>query len=166
VYSTFNDFQNAEEEEQTHVQAQHGEHDGKIADVQEGLRNSAASWIWAWAIDDDERPPPSSIVSRRDTEEARRLCKIADLPTAVDAHGMSGNNLWSVLVNTLSLEKSKAAGDTEPGSPTPDREKHPGTLTRLMSLRSSRRVASTSTAAAAEHVRSSEGANIERVKSH
>ena len=77
--------------------------------IKEGLRKTAASWTWAWAIDGNERPPPSSIVARRDTEEARRLSKIADQPPDVNDHRLSGNNLWSILVNALSVEKAKQA---------------------------------------------------------
>lgn len=70
--------------------------------VKEGLTLSAGSWSWAWALDGDERPPPSSIVARRDTEEARRLGKIADQSIMPQENPMSGNNLWQVLVNFLS----------------------------------------------------------------
>ena len=76
--------------------------------IEEGLKPSAASWAWAWALDNSERPPPSSIVARRDTEEARRLSKIADSPSNTHDHRVSGNNLWSYLVNRLSLERNEA----------------------------------------------------------
>ena len=36
-------------------------------------------WNWSWALDEQENPPPSSIVSRRDTSEARQLAKIPRL---------------------------------------------------------------------------------------
>ncbi|KAI0776295.1 alpha/beta-hydrolase [Trametes elegans] len=77
--------------------------------VREGLAASG-SWTWAWALDADEHPPPSSIVSRRDTEEARRLAKIADQAVLMDEHAMSGNNLWSLIVNFLTV--------------TPERDSH------------------------------------------
>lgn len=77
--------------------------------IKEGIRKTAASWTWAWAIDGNEHPPPSSIVARRDTEEARRLSKIADQPPDVNDRYLSGNNLWTVLVNALSVEKAKQA---------------------------------------------------------
>ncbi|KAH9944756.1 lipase/ esterase [Amylocystis lapponica] len=87
----------------------HGE-DGEPAHkgMEEGLR-AAGSWPWAWALDVDERPPPSSIVSRRDTEEARGLAKIADQAVLADEHAMSANNLWSLIVDFLTVlpEKDK-----------------------------------------------------------
>ncbi|KAJ7594874.1 Alpha/Beta hydrolase protein [Mycena floridula] len=72
---------------------------------------------WAWALD-GERPPPSSIASRRDTSEARRLAKIADQDVLQNdgVHAMSGNNLWSILVSSLSVaqhEKTKAHDSPE-----------------------------------------------------
>ncbi|PIL33424.1 hypothetical protein GSI_04046 [Ganoderma sinense ZZ0214-1] len=70
--------------------------------VKEGVAASG-SWQWAWALDGDENPPPSSIVSRRDTEEARRLAKIADQAVFSEDQTMSGNNLWSLIVNFLTV---------------------------------------------------------------
>ena len=46
--------------------------------IREGIAATSGSWTWAWALDADERPPPSSIAARRDTHEARRLARIAD----------------------------------------------------------------------------------------
>ncbi|KAF9026049.1 alpha/beta-hydrolase [Hymenopellis radicata] len=71
--------------------------------IKEGLIPSAGSWSWAWAIDGHETPPPSSIVSRRDTEEARRLAKIADLGVFQQDGNRSqlGNSLWSTMVDFL-----------------------------------------------------------------
>ncbi|TBU41951.1 alpha/beta-hydrolase [Dichomitus squalens] len=71
---------------------------------------ASGSWQWAWALDMDENPPPSSIVSRRDTEEARRLAKIADHAVLTEDHTLSGNNLWQLIVNFLTT--------------TPDRDQH------------------------------------------
>ncbi|KAH8115380.1 alpha/beta-hydrolase [Phellopilus nigrolimitatus] len=94
--------------------------------VKEGLMRSSASWSWAWALDGEERPPPSSIVARRDTAEARRLSKIADQPTNAHDQRMSGNNLWTFLINKLSLEKAHAerqaagAGTDSEGLASPD----------------------------------------------
>ncbi|KAH9942207.1 alpha/beta-hydrolase [Epithele typhae] len=65
---------------------------------------------WAWALDEDEHPPPSSIVSRWDTEEARRLAKIADQAVFMDPNAVSGNNLWSLIVNFLTTTPDRDAG--------------------------------------------------------
>ncbi|KAF8806587.1 alpha/beta-hydrolase [Phlegmacium glaucopus] len=58
-------------------------------------------WAWAWALDEEEDPPPSSIVSRRDTEEARKLAEVADQAVLGDDRTMSGNNLWSFVMNLV-----------------------------------------------------------------
>lgn len=72
--------------------------------------SSSGSWSWAWALDVDERPPPSSIVSRRDTDEAVRLARIADQSVLMEENMITGNNLWSMIVNFLTI--------------TPDRHEH------------------------------------------
>ena len=36
------------------------------------------NYNWSWALDKDENPPPSSIVSRRDTPEAVKLAEVID----------------------------------------------------------------------------------------
>lgn len=101
-------FQNAEDEE-----GAGGGGSGVSASVsiKEGLRQTTASWAWAWALDGAEQPPPSSIVARRDTEEARRLSRIADLPVDQDDKHVSANNLWTYLVNRLNTEKKEAEGE-------------------------------------------------------
>jgi len=67
------------------------------------------SWIWAWALDGKENPPPSSIVSRRDTELALELAKSADQATAGhDESVLSGNNLWQMIVSRLSAGPQEA----------------------------------------------------------
>ena len=65
---------------------------------------TAGSWNWSWALDEDEHPPPSSIVSRRDTWEARRLATIADI---TPENTFSGNNLWQHLVTFLTVTPDK-----------------------------------------------------------
>lgn len=75
--------------------------EGEKNGIKDGLIPSSGSWSWAWAIDENETPPPSSIVSRRDTEEARQLAKIADMGVFQEGQTMSANNLWSVMVNFL-----------------------------------------------------------------
>jgi hypothetical protein len=62
------------------------------------------SWNFSWALDEDEHPPPSSIVSRRDTWEARQLAMIADIMPETT---MSGNNLWQHLVTFLTVTPDK-----------------------------------------------------------
>ena len=65
---------------------------------------TAGSWNLSWALDEDEHPPPSSIVSRRDTWEARRLAMIADV---TPENTFSGNNLWQHLVTFLTVTPDK-----------------------------------------------------------
>jgi hypothetical protein len=60
-----------------------------------------ASWTLAWALDADERPPPSSIVARRDTAEALKLARVADKAVLASERTLSANNLWSVVVGFL-----------------------------------------------------------------
>ena len=73
--------------------------------------SAGSSWAWAWALDEDEHPPPSSIVSRRDTEEARRLARIADQAVFADGSTVNANSLWSLIVNFLTTtpERGDAA---------------------------------------------------------
>ncbi|EPQ55203.1 lipase/ esterase, partial [Gloeophyllum trabeum ATCC 11539] len=78
--------------------------------IKEGLMAASGSWSWAWALDGDEHPPPSSIVSRRDTEEARQLAKIADQSVLPEERSMSGNNLWTVIVNFLTVTPDRDTG--------------------------------------------------------
>lgn len=65
---------------------------------------AAGSWGWPRTLDQDEDPPPSSIVSRRDTSEARQLAMVADL---TPEHTISGNNLWQHLVTFLTVTPEK-----------------------------------------------------------
>ncbi|KAJ7287089.1 Alpha/Beta hydrolase protein [Mycena rebaudengoi] len=96
------------------------EGEGKSGSDKDGLLASTGSWSWAWALDTNETPPPSSIVSRRDTQEARRLARFAEQPMLQQKHSMTGNNLWSVMINFLTANpdkdkektvKSKASSD-------------------------------------------------------
>jgi hypothetical protein len=100
--------------------------------IKEGLMASSESWSWAWVLDGDERPPPSSIVSRRDTEEARRLARIADQHVLHGDGLLSANNLWSLLVNFLTVnpDKDKDAAHHEEARSTPERQK--SRFTRFM----------------------------------
>ncbi|KAJ6589896.1 hypothetical protein DFH09DRAFT_976385 [Mycena vulgaris] len=93
--------------------------DKTVKGVKDGLLASSGSWSWAWALDANENPPPSSIVSRRDTQEALRLARIADQPM-VQSEGlsMSANNLWAVVLDFLTVtpdkNKSKKSEDDGP----------------------------------------------------
>ncbi|KAF5354758.1 hypothetical protein D9756_005500 [Leucocoprinus leucothites] len=58
-------------------------------------------WGYAWALDELERPPSSSIVARRDTEEARKLALIADKAVVEETSELNANSLWSVMMNFL-----------------------------------------------------------------
>lgn len=83
----------------------------------DGLECSTGAWGWAWA---DERPPPSSIVSRRDTDESRRLARIADQSILQDEVQMNSNSLWTIFANFLAVPSAKEypASDSEAvGSP-------------------------------------------------
>ncbi|KAJ6593444.1 hypothetical protein B0H19DRAFT_1090334 [Mycena capillaripes] len=99
--------------------------DNTVMGVKDGLLASSGSWSWAWALDANENPPPSSIVSRRDTQEALRLARIADQPMLQsDEHSMTGNNLWSVIVNFLTVtpdkdkyKKTEDGGDVQDEKP-------------------------------------------------
>ncbi|GJJ08602.1 hypothetical protein Clacol_002821 [Clathrus columnatus] len=64
------------------------------------LNDDFKTWVWSWAVD-GERPPASSIVSRRDTAEARLLARIADQSVEQQESKLSGNRLWTVLANFL-----------------------------------------------------------------
>jgi len=76
------------------------------------------SWNWAWVLDGED-PPPSSIVARCDTDEARALSKIADRWLGEDdTSRMSGNNLWSLAVDFLTAgpDDKKKNEDSDEGS--------------------------------------------------
>ncbi|KAG8804168.1 hypothetical protein FRC16_000108 [Serendipita sp. 398] len=92
----------AEEEDNTRIGKLKATVLSKDKDVEE--RNkvlNSANWSWAWVVDSGENPPPSSIVARRDTAEARRLSKFADEIIEEREGRISGNNLWAMIVNAL-----------------------------------------------------------------
>ena len=75
--------------------------DGRNSNIKEALLASSG-WSWAWALDGNEHPPPSSIVSRRDTSEALKLARIADQAVLQDeGSALSGNSLWGFVSNML-----------------------------------------------------------------
>ncbi|TIB71390.1 hypothetical protein E3Q24_02352, partial [Wallemia mellicola] len=62
------------------------------------------TWRWQWALE-NEKPPPASIVARRDTQEARRLVELVD--KVDNKHASKTVNLWTLIVHLLSPQKSK-----------------------------------------------------------
>lgn len=64
-------------------------------------------WGWAWALDENEDPPPSSIVSRRDTHEAMKLAEVADKAILGDDQTLSANNLWRIVTDFLTVTPGK-----------------------------------------------------------
>lgn len=105
---------------------------------------NSSKWSWAWVVAGDENPPPSSIVARRDTTEARRLSKIADEAVEEKDSRMSGNNLWAMIMNSLSNgpdhdepKSPRSPGDLK--SPTwtnPEPPSPPRSIFRASGLRS------------------------------
>lgn len=89
-------------------------------DANKNFLLNSDKWSWSWVVSGDENPPPSSIVARRDTAEARRLSKIADEAVEGAESRMSGNNLWQIIVNALTAgpEHSPKSPITSPKSPT------------------------------------------------
>ena len=102
---------------------------------------NSPKWSWGWAVAGDENPPPSSIVARRDTAEARRLSKFADEIIEEKESRISGNNLWAMIVNALtngpehSVPKSPE-GPKSPTSWTTDPPSPPRSIFRAAGLRS------------------------------
>ncbi|EJT96875.1 alpha/beta-hydrolase [Dacryopinax primogenitus] len=77
------------------------------------LNDEDPTWGWGWAVDGED-PPPSSIVARRDTHEARHLARIADKSWQEDAEDdkWAGNRLWTQLADWLT-----GPGDTDNDNP-------------------------------------------------
>ena len=75
---------------------------------------TADSWNWSWAMDEDEDPPLSSIVSRRDTWEARQLATIADIMPESTL-----GNLWQHLVTFLTVAPNEVELPAEREHPGP-----------------------------------------------
>lgn len=94
-------------------------------DVDESEKNkvlNSPKWSWAWVVSGDENPPPSSIVARRDTVEARRLSKIADEAVEEKESSMSGNSLWTTIANVLTTSTDLAPPKSPIGTPFPNLE--------------------------------------------
>ncbi|KAJ3927816.1 MAG: hypothetical protein NXY57DRAFT_903201 [Lentinula lateritia] len=93
---------------------------------------ASSGWSWSWALDNNEHPPPSSLVARRDTHEALMLARVADQGVLQDEQGggvsaaMSGNNLWSVVVGFLTpAGNGNGSGIRSGGEEHNRREKDP-----------------------------------------
>jgi len=98
--------------------------------IKDGSFTSTGSWTWAWVLDGEERPPPSSIVSRRDTAEARRLAKVADQALLQDDQALSGNRFWSAVVDFLTTTPDR--DNPESSQPVPRLIKRPSRLSRFL----------------------------------
>ncbi|PFH52167.1 hypothetical protein AMATHDRAFT_140737 [Amanita thiersii Skay4041] len=89
------------------------------------LSDFVPSWNsgWSWILDGNEQPPPSSIVARRDTEEAQKLAEIADRTFMQGDQVLSGNNLWSIMVNFFTITPDKDNMDSTPTKHRPEHKK-------------------------------------------
>ncbi|CAK5282353.1 unnamed protein product [Mycena citricolor] len=123
------------------IQNMVGREDGE-SDTSSGLAVSG-NWGWAWALDNHENPPPSSIVSRRDTHEALRLARIADQSMLrPEEHSLTANNLWSVITNFLTVDKRRSeTGSVEDAeaatsTPRPPLRNKSSTLSKIFAQRS------------------------------
>ncbi|KAF9243236.1 Alpha/Beta hydrolase protein [Melanogaster broomeanus] len=103
-----------------------------------GQESFSGSMGWVWA---DERPPPSSIVSRRDTDEARKLARIVDQAALQDDTDMSGNSLWAAVVNFLTPtpEKEHYVSESEASEPPVERHAIKKSKSVFASLRARRK---------------------------
>ncbi|VDC05073.1 unnamed protein product [Peniophora sp. CBMAI 1063] len=89
--------------------------DGK-ADGEGGALNAAilgANWSLAWALDSDEHPPPSSIVARRDTREARALALVADQAVIAEPSRLNANSLWASVLGMFTVDASRKSGENK-----------------------------------------------------
>ncbi|KAI9460342.1 hypothetical protein F5148DRAFT_1216989 [Russula earlei] len=89
--------------------------------------SAPSSWNMAWALDEDERPPASSIVARRDTEEALKLARVADEAVLASERMLNANNLWNIIISYLTItpERRRSHGHRETQSrPSPKVKAH------------------------------------------
>lgn len=98
----------------------HGRRKGKGQDKGDGGQGGAlnaavlgANWSLAWALDSDEHPPPSSIVARRDTSEARALALIADQAVIAEPSRMNANSLWSATLQLFTADANRGGNSGE-----------------------------------------------------
>ncbi|TIB18941.1 hypothetical protein E3P92_00289 [Wallemia ichthyophaga] len=78
----------------------------KIKDSDNIFDTPQVTWRWQWALE-NERPPPASIVARRDTQEARKLVQIVD--NADSKQNSRTLSLWTLVMHLMSPQKSKAS---------------------------------------------------------
>ncbi|KAL0955799.1 hypothetical protein HGRIS_002008 [Hohenbuehelia grisea] len=102
--------------------------------IKEGLLATSGTWTWAWLLEGKERPPPSSIAARRDTEEARRLARFADVPLQEGESSLSANNLWSVLLSALNSMSHKHKADPEDAQAETEKQEEKGLKRKLTVL--------------------------------
>jgi hypothetical protein len=83
------------------------------------MTRTTSCWNMAWALDEDKRPLPSSIVAWRDTEAALKLARIADKAVLASERTLSSNNLWNVIISFLlaSPEERKKGQKDSVGAP-------------------------------------------------
>ncbi|KAH8985532.1 lipase/ esterase [Lactarius akahatsu] len=82
------------------------------------------SWNLAWALEADERPPPSSIVARRDTKEALELARVADKAILATEESLSANNLWNVIVGFVTVSPDDHPSARSDGGISPRAGEH------------------------------------------
>ena len=83
-----------------------------------GALNAAilgANWSLAWALDSTEHPPPSSIVARRDTREARALALVADQAAIAEPSKSNPTSLWAAMLGlfTVDADRGKKSEESE-----------------------------------------------------
>ncbi|KAI0260171.1 hypothetical protein BC834DRAFT_973673 [Gloeopeniophorella convolvens] len=91
-----------------------GDGDAEEGNVRRGLLAASRSWSLAWALGAAERPPPSSVAARLDTDEALRAARAADqtvleVRAGAAAPSASRGNLWGAAVGVLAVARLRAA---------------------------------------------------------
>ncbi|KAH8827893.1 hypothetical protein DL96DRAFT_1527725 [Flagelloscypha sp. PMI_526] len=135
--------------------------DLSLSDLDASSIISAGSFSFAWALDDDERPPPSSIVARRDTHEARQLAKVADRSLLGSESMISGNTLWTSFMNMMSNPPEKVVNSVTFGRRTSARS---GVNDTPMKRRLSKFIGGGSAVRAREEARSGESPSTEKTE--
>ncbi|ORX35612.1 hypothetical protein BD324DRAFT_652162 [Kockovaella imperatae] len=80
-------------------------HADKALNIPENMLDK--SWSWKWALE-DEAPPPSAVVSRRDFGEARRLALMADRMDSEHASPVHGLSIWVGLAAFFSSSSDRS----------------------------------------------------------